>query len=201
MSALPLAVPGSSEVGGGFQRHRYNSLPARFKSDDRGPYARWLPAPPSGRSESPEEGGFLEFNNNTKTTPSVNQNGRSSSSSSDGDAGFHSGPLSGATNASSPTPSLSSCSLDMSFTSSVADSVGPTLGAGIGWSTNHSRPSSRASLDSPATYSQRHLLVRRNSDVTAAFNRSVTPDMSRGLHVAQQHRQVAAPVLSPIGNI
>ncbi len=37
--------------------------------------------------------------------------------------------------------------------------------------------------------------------MTAAFNRSVTPDMSRGFHVAQQHRQVAAPVQSPIGQL
>ena len=77
MSALPLAVPGD-ENQQHFRRNdvRYNSLPARFKHQPD--YSKWLPSKRSSSSaskannkvdpaeDSPEEGGFLEFNSNVK---------------------------------------------------------------------------------------------------------------------------------------
>lgn len=134
MSALPLAQLSGTE----FQRKdfRYNSLPARFKtaadyyaslngrSSVEPDYNLWLPngsaeknstqrAPRNGGRDSPEEGGFLEYNNNSAAN---RQQGSSSSNSS-------TSSNSNVQHGSSPTPSFSSCSLDGSFASSLNDSA------------------------------------------------------------------------------
>ena len=136
MSALPLAQLSHSE----FQRKdfRYNSLPARFKtaadyyasiggrSSVEPDYNQWLPNAGSGKKttesairnggrESPEEGGFLEFNNNTAAAGRQQGSNSSSNSSTSSTGNIQQG--------SSPTPSFSSCSLDGSFTSSINESI------------------------------------------------------------------------------
>lgn len=114
---------------------RYNSLPARFKtaadyysSKETGrssaepvDYKMWLPgmsnnkkqsSNPNVDTDSPDEGGFLEYNNNGAHAVAVIQPPSSAASS-----GSSSGPN------PSPTPSLSSCSLDVSFASSLNEST------------------------------------------------------------------------------
>jgi len=130
MSALPLAaVPPTTE----FQRNspRYNSLPSQFRSTKathvRPNYNQWLPGvvrkgrtKDNGGRSSPEEGGFLEFNNNhnnsSHSSKTLERANESFSSSSERISSMTS-------TQASPTPSLSSCSLDVSFTSSVNDSA------------------------------------------------------------------------------
>ena len=141
MSALPLASLASPE----FSRNapQYNSLPVRFNRksvavDDPAAtpnYNRWLPGieqcrsnkndGPAGR-DSPEEGGFLEFNNNNHNKT------------------CHRPPSAPPTLNGSPTPSVSSCSLDVSFNSSINDSIEVP----VRWPVNTSRPSSADSVAS-----------------------------------------------------
>lgn len=136
MSALPLTRLSDSE----FQRNnlRYNSLPARFKSasdyyasKESGrssaepvDYNKWLPGLSKKQSsnstvdtDSPDEGGFPEFNNNSSSHPVASVQQPTATS------GLSSGSSSGSQHNPSPTPSLSSCSLDVSFTSSLNESV------------------------------------------------------------------------------
>ena len=149
MSALPLAAVPSGmppSAGGEFQRSspRYSSLPSHFRSGrmmmtTTPNYNQWLPgtrkeqgAAQAGR-ESPEEGGFLEFNNNNSNSSSNNSsnnnnnNSNNSKESKTGNESFSSSSDGSEhvqrTACGTPTPSVSSCSLDVSFTSSMNDST------------------------------------------------------------------------------
>jgi len=147
MSALPLAAVPSGMTPttpttptppaplAEFRRNspRYSSLPSHLRSGRMSAsptpnYTQWLPgntrpeqAPEAGR-ESPEEGGFLEFsnNNNNNNNPNNKIGNESFSSSSDGSEHPSIHP------SATPTPSVSSCSLDVSFTSSMNDSTDTT---------------------------------------------------------------------------